>query len=151
MVHDVLGDISRTADTLVLYKTVWGKHVCTVNVWDWRTGPLRGQKKSFWGGDGLMDGAGLVPMLLWTEWVFGGKHSISVSPVAAWGRGQDGSSCLSVWHPDWRGGSPKLLRPWVWPEREGGRVSGQWPRDQNSPPFRSLYDRSFFWCFWCSY
>lgn len=103
MVHDVLGDISRTADTLVLYKTVWGKHVCTVNVWDWRTGPLRGQKKSFWGGDGLMDGAGLVPMLLWTEWVFGGKHSISVSPVAAWGRGQDGSSCLSVWHPDWRG------------------------------------------------
>lgn len=34
--------------------------------------------------------------------------------------GQDGSSCLSVWHPDWGGGgrSPMLLRPWVRPERE---------------------------------
>lgn len=33
------GDMSRTADTLVLCRTVWGEHVCTVNVCDWQTGP----------------------------------------------------------------------------------------------------------------
>lgn len=39
------GDISRTADTLVLYRTVWGEHVCTVNVCDWLTGPLESERQ----------------------------------------------------------------------------------------------------------
>lgn len=66
------GDVSRTADTLVLYETVWGKHECTVNVWDWTAGPW-GRKITR--SDGLldvwMDGAGLVPILLWNEWFEG--------------------------------------------------------------------------------
>lgn len=38
MVHDVFGDISKAADTLVLYGTVRGECVCTVNVCHWLTG-----------------------------------------------------------------------------------------------------------------
>lgn len=75
------------------------------------------------------EGAGLVPMLLWTEWVSWGRNVPFVFPPGGSVRmGQDGGrSCLSVWHPDlgvdsyffWGGeGSLKLLKPWVRPERE---------------------------------
>lgn len=85
------GNISRTADTLVLYKTVWGEHVCTVNVWDWLTGPQEREKKILLllgEEDGLMDGAGLAPMLLWTEWVSGGSVPLVFPLVAVWGWGR---------------------------------------------------------------
>lgn len=129
------GDISRTADTLVLYKTVWGKHVCTVNVWDWLTGPLERQKKIFrekrW-----MDrwcGAGTNVAVDWMGFWWG-KPSICVSPGGSVRKGRDGSSCSSVCHPD-RGGISKAFealgltgeRRWTSPP------SGQRPRDQNSP------------------
>lgn len=85
------------------------------------------------------------------DWMgFWGKCSICVSPGGSVRMGQDGSSCLSVWHPDW-GGSPKLLRPWVGPEWEGGPVPLLVSDPGTKTPPWSLYDRSFFWCFWCSY
>lgn len=46
-----------------------------------------------------MEGAGLVPMLLWTEWVSGGNRSACVSPSGSLGMGQDGGSCLSCLAP----------------------------------------------------
>lgn len=57
-----------------------------------------------------MDGSGLVPMLLWTEWVSGGGETFRLCfPGGSMRMGQDGSSCLSVWHPDcgsgWGGGA----------------------------------------------
>lgn len=78
------GDISRTADTLVLYRTVWGEHVCTVNVCDWLTGPPKRDKKTFLGmRDGLVNG-------------FWGKCSTCVFPPdGSVTMVQDGSSCLS--------------------------------------------------------
>lgn len=154
MVHDVLGDISRTADTLVLYKL---SEVSMCALWMSEIGwpaPWEEREEIFfvwWRRDGLMDGAGLVPMLLWTEWVSGGKHSICVSPVAVWGwRRMEVPTCLSVWHPDW-GGSPKLLRPWVWPQREGGHVPPlvSDPGTKTPPPVTVWQE--LFWCFWCSY
>lgn len=73
MVHDVLG--TSPGQQIHWYftkrKTVWGKHVCTVNVWDWLTGPPGKREEERMGG--LMDGLGLVPVLLWTEWVSGGN------------------------------------------------------------------------------
>lgn len=80
-----------------------------------------------------MDGAGLVPMLLWTEWVSGGKRSTCVSPGGSVRMGRDGRSRLSVWHPD-LGGSPKVLRPWVLPEKEGGRVFWSVTQGPKLPP-----------------
>lgn len=52
----------------------------------------------------MMGGAGLVPMLLWTEWVSGGNVSTCVSPPPRWQR-EDGAgwkevsclSCLGGW------------------------------------------------------
>lgn len=50
--------------------------------------------------DGLMDdGPGLVPMLLWTEWVSGGNVFHLRFPSGNVRMGQGGSSCLS-WHPN---------------------------------------------------
>lgn len=46
-----------------------------------------------------MEGAGLVPMLLWTEWVSGGNRSTRVSPSGSLRMGQDGGSCLSCLAP----------------------------------------------------
>lgn len=48
MVHDVSGDISKAADTLVLYRTVWGERVCTVNVCDWLTGSHGDNARDGW-------------------------------------------------------------------------------------------------------
>lgn len=149
------GDISRTADTLVLYKTVWGEHVCTVNVWDWLTGPLEREKKKFFGffflflrrRVGLMEGAGLVPMLLWTEWVSGGNRSACVSPSGSLGMGQDGGSCLSCLAPRLGG---VLWSFWGlgFDRREKVDVSaGQWPRDQSFLPLGHCMTGAFFGVF----
>lgn len=73
MVHDVLG--TSPGQQIHWYftkrKTVWGKHVCTVNVWDWLAGPPGKREEERMGG--LMDGPGSVPVLLWTEWVSRGN------------------------------------------------------------------------------
>ena len=111
----------------------------------------------------MMGGAGLVPMLLWTEWVSGGKcfHLWFPCHVGSVRTGQDGRkfpACL-VWHPDLGGGgwvgddSPMLLRPWVQPEKQNVDVFWSQGSSPLLPPPWSLYDRSFFffWCFWCSY
>lgn len=84
------------------------------------------------------------------DWMgFWGKRSTCVSPGGSVRMGQDGSSCLSVWHLDWGRGALQCF--WgLGFNQIGRRWIGLWPRDQNPLP-RSLYDRSFFWCFWCSY
>lgn len=113
--------------------------------------PEEGENKTFWGRrDGLVDGAGLVPMLLWTEWVFWGKCSTCVFPPVAvwrWCR-MEVPACLE------EGGGPlKPSRLCVWWEREGGCFFWSVTQGPKLPPTWSLYDRSFFffWCFWCSY
>lgn len=103
------GDISRTADTLVLYKL---SEVSMCALWMSEIGPPAPRREDFlekkWI-DGLIDGG-------WS----GAGSNVAVDWVGFWGslsvcdpRRQDGGSCLSVWHPDRGRGSPKLLRPWV--------------------------------------
>lgn len=108
----------------------------------------------------MMGGAGLVPMLLWTEWVSGGNVSNCVPPphVGSVRTGQDGRkfpACL-VWVDGGNGwvgdDSLMLFRPWVQPEKQNVDVFwSQGSSPPSLPPPWALYDRSFFWCFWCSY
>lgn len=132
------------------------------------SGRERRGRGGFWGVEEMGLADGLVPMLLWTEWRFWEKHSACVSLVAVWGWGrEEAPACLPVLcgNQTWvrEGGSPaslKLARPWVWPEREREVLTchllvcvTQGPKHPPyTPPLSwSLYDRSFFWCFWCSY
>lgn len=64
---------------------------------DWPPWEERKRRGFFFFGVGLMDGAGLAPMLLWTEWVSGRNLCFPGGSVRM---GQDGSSCLSVWHQE---------------------------------------------------
>lgn len=134
------------------------------------SGRERRGRGEFWGVEEMGLADGLVPMLLWTE------HSgRSIPLVFPWWRCEDEAgrkllpACLPcvVTRLGWgRGGPPaslKLARPWVWPEpvtkRERGAdmsPSGLCNLGTKTPPYTpplswSLYDRSFFWCFWCSY
>lgn len=126
------GDISRTADTLVLYRTVWGEHVCTVNVCDWLTGPLKRERIRRFGG-GEMD---------W--WMVRGWYQCCCGL-----NGFSGGNAPLVFSPRWQcddGAGWKFLPVlrrgevlWsLWGFGFDGRekvdvFSGQWPRDQNSP------------------
>ena len=93
----------------------------------------------FWEKKSWIDGAGLAPMLLWTEWVSGGKRSTCVSPGGSVRMGQDGTSCLSCLAPRPGGGSPKLLRPWVRPEKEKVEASsGHVTQGPKLPPGRCM-------------
>lgn len=58
---------------------------------------VRSEGREGWTDAGLMDGPGLVPMLLWTEWVsWEGEHiPLVFLPCGNVRRGQGGSSCLS--------------------------------------------------------
>lgn len=87
----------------------------------------------------MMGGAGLVPMLLWTEWVSGGNVSTCVPPphVGSVRTGQDGRkfpACL-VWVDGGNGwvgdDSLMLFRPWVQPEKQN--VDVFWSQG-SSPP-----------------
>lgn len=74
----------------------------------------REEERIFERRDGLMDGAGLVPMLLWTEWVSGGNIPL----VFPWWQCEDEAGrkflpvCLSGTQTG-EGGPLMLLRPWV--------------------------------------
>lgn len=152
------GDISRTADTLVLYKTVWGEHVCTVNVWDWLTGPLEREKKkkflgfffSFFFWEEELDWwkvRGWCQCCCGLNGFLGETVPLVFPPVAVWGWGRMEVPACPVWHPDW-GGSMKLLRPWVRPQREGGCVC--WSVTQEPkllPPLGHCMTGAFFGVF----
>lgn len=107
--------------------------------------PEEGENKTFWGRrDGLVDGAGLVPMLLWTEWVFWGKCSTCVFPPVAvwrWCR-MEVPACLE------EGGGPlKPSRLCVWWEREGGCFFWsvtQGPKLPPPPPGHCMTGAFFF-------
>lgn len=136
-------------------RTVWGKHVCTVNVWGWLTGPT-------WGARDERDGLTLDWWMVrgWYQCCCGlngflGKGNtfhLCFCPVAMWGGGREEvPACLAPkpgervpYHP------MMVLRQWVWPvlgQMKYPSVCG--PFDRNAP--WSLYDRSFFGVFWCSY
>lgn len=83
---------SRYTGTL---QTVWGKHVCTVNVCDWLTAPCDQDEaeltQEWWWFGGW---SGAVAMLLWTEWVFGAR-STCVSALWQCEVGAGRRTCLS--------------------------------------------------------
>lgn len=145
-----LGDISQTADTLVLYKTVWGKHVCTVNVWDRLTGPPgrrgRGEGFFFWswidgwcgaGTDVAVDWMGFWEEFVFPRWQCEDGAGWKFLPVCLAPRGWGG---LGSFQSFWRLGFDFI---------EGGRVPllVSDPKHPPTPPTRSLYDRSFFGVF----
>lgn len=85
------------------------------------------------------------------DWMgFWGEEHLCFCPVAMWGRGREEN--LPVWHPN-RGSGFLIthsLRSWAQTGSRAGlmpfRSLSLWPGHP-----RSLYDRSFFGVFWCSY
>lgn len=151
MVHDELGTPPGQQIHWYFTKTVWGKHVCTVNVCDWLTAPCDQDEaeltQEWWRFGGW---SGAVAMLLWTEWVFGAR-STCVSALWQCEVGAGRRTCLSGTQTGGAGSlSPTVCGPGLKP------VLGQCllpfrslSRRPRHP--RSLYDRSFFGVFWCSY
>lgn len=146
MVHDELGTPPGQQIHWYFTKTVWGKHVCTVNVCDW-LGPVRP-------GRGGTDTGGIA--VWWSvrgcrhvavDWMgFWGEEHLCFCPVAMWGRGREEN--LPVWHPN-RGSGFLIthsLRSWVQTGSRAGLMSFRslslWP---GHPPVTVWQE--LFWCF----
>lgn len=175
MVHDVLGTSPR--QQIHWYFTKLSEaSMCALwmSAIGYRTPPPphleeRGRGE-FWGVEEMGLADGLVPMLLWTE--HSGRSIPLVFPWWRWGWGrEEAPACLPVLcgNQTWvrEGGPPCFseasealgLTRASDKERERGAdmsPSGLCNLGTKTPPHTpplswSLYDRSFFWCFWCSY
>lgn len=177
MVHDVLGTSPRQqihwyftklseASMCALWMSVIGYRTPLLPIWK-----REERKRRILGGrrDGIGGWAGTDVAV---DWAFWEKHSACVSLVAVWGWGrEEAPACLPALcgNQTWvrEGGPPCFseasealgLTRASDKERERGAdmsPSGLCNLGTKTPPYTpplswSLYDRSFFWCFWCSY
>lgn len=144
------GDISRTADTLVLYKL---SEVSMCALWMSEIGwlaPWKERRRCFGGMKGWIDG-----------WCGAGTN-VAVDWMGFWGK--TFHLCFPRWQCEDGAGwkvPPVCLAPRLGGFSEGFEALGstrerRWTcllvsdPGTKTPPW-SLYDRSFFWCFWCSY
>lgn len=93
--------------------------------------------------DGLVDGLGLVPMLLWTEWIFWGKWSTFVVPLVAVWRW---SKVKVLAHLGGVGSSEVFEALW-WMCFLDSDPETKPPPSPHTTTTWSLYDRSFFGVF----